>query len=361
MSKVAEINNYLNQVMAERQELIETCLAAVASKSHVFLLGPPGGGKTMIVTELGKIFSGKTFALLFSKQTKLEEIFGPFRITALKEDKFIRNTDNTVVDCDLFIADEIWKAGGHNLNPLLTILNERQFDNGGQRIDCALKSAFLCSNELPEDASLEALYDRCLFRTEVNYVGSKESFNDIVFSEKKEIERPSISLHEFIKEFEDAEKNISVEKIQDTFFRFILQLREKGSKVSDRRAKAIVRGLKALAWVRGYNEVTANDYIDAVDMIWSDPGEKPTIVQIASEYADPGVGFLRNINRDLQVLENRLKTATKETEIKSIMNDSIELANKVEIHSEINQESKMQYRKKFSDFGVAAARKAIFT
>jgi MoxR-like ATPase len=56
--------------------------------------------------------------------------------------------------------DEIFKANSAILNSLLTILNERRFDNGKSRQVIPLLAVVAASNELPESEELDALYDR---------------------------------------------------------------------------------------------------------------------------------------------------------------------------------------------------------
>ena len=46
------------------------------------------------------------------------------------------------------------------MNSLLTILNERRFDNGKSRQTIPLLAVVAASNELPESEELDALYDR---------------------------------------------------------------------------------------------------------------------------------------------------------------------------------------------------------
>jgi MoxR-like ATPase len=58
------------------------------------------------------------------------------------------------------------------LNSLLTILNERLFDNGNKRVEVPLLCLVGASNELPESEELDALYDRFLLRSCVEQVSS---------------------------------------------------------------------------------------------------------------------------------------------------------------------------------------------
>jgi hypothetical protein len=78
--------------------------------------------------------------------------------------------------------DEIFKANSAILNTLLTVLNERLFDNGSQRLPVPLITLVGASNELPESEELDALYDRFLVRRQVRQVTVTGGRRGAVFS-----------------------------------------------------------------------------------------------------------------------------------------------------------------------------------
>ena len=57
---------------------------------------------------------------------------------------------------EVAFIDEIFKANSAILNALLTLLNERLFDNGSERFEVPLLCLVGASNELPESEELDA-------------------------------------------------------------------------------------------------------------------------------------------------------------------------------------------------------------
>jgi MoxR-like ATPase len=90
---------------------------------------------------------------------------------------FLTSLRNILTDwflqAEVAFIDEVFKANSAILNTLLTILNERLFDNGTQRLPVPLVCLVAASNELPESEELDALYDRFLIRCHVSQVRTR--------------------------------------------------------------------------------------------------------------------------------------------------------------------------------------------
>ncbi|KAL3899395.1 MAG: hypothetical protein SGPRY_012648 [Prymnesium sp.] len=89
---------------------------------------------------------------------------------ALERDEYRRATAGYAPSAELLFLDEIFKANSAILNTLLTLVNERLFDEGAKRSNVPLRTAVAASNELPDSDELDALYDRFLIRRQVEPV-----------------------------------------------------------------------------------------------------------------------------------------------------------------------------------------------
>lgn len=64
--------------------------------------------KTDMTSELcSRIVGGKYFSFLFNKTTDPSEVFGPFSLTAMERDQFIRKTTGYLPEAHIAYMDEI--------------------------------------------------------------------------------------------------------------------------------------------------------------------------------------------------------------------------------------------------------------
>ena len=73
-----------------------------------------------------------------TSQLKPQELFGPLSMKGLENDEYVRQIDGYLPTAEVAFIDEIFKANSAILNALLTLLNERLFDNGNQRFSVPL-------------------------------------------------------------------------------------------------------------------------------------------------------------------------------------------------------------------------------
>ena len=279
--KLKNLRDALSQNLIERDTPIRLTLLAALSGEHLLLLGPPGTAKSELARRLKQAFNGGNyFERLLTRFSVPEELFGPLSIKALEEDRYERLTSRYLPTATVAFIDEIFKANSAILNSLLTLLNEREFDNGVKRDKTPLSCVVGASNELPEGEELDALYDRFLLRYQVMPV-SKEGFVQLLNLKGNIKPKPDLELRLTEEELQEIQESAELVKIPDDVMVLLQELRhfltEQQIYVSDRRWRKVVKLLQVAAHTNDKKEVSIWDCWLLQHCLWATPEQRESI------------------------------------------------------------------------------------
>ncbi len=284
----------------EREQAMRLALLSTVAGESIFLLGPPGVGKSLIARRLKYAFrDGTSFEYLMSKFSTPDEIFGPVSIKKLKEeDKYERLTDRYLPSANIVFLDEIWKAGPAIQNALLTILNEKIYRNGGEDIKVDIRGIITASNELPpKNSSLAPIWDRFLVRLEVGNIRKFRNFLDMITdtSDVYEDDVPeAVKLTQ--QQLDGWSREIDAVTLPAEVLNTIqvtkIKIEEHNARIAggghpiivhDRRWKKTVRLIRTSAFLNGRKNVDLMDCFLMIHCLWSHPDQIDKVQEIITE------------------------------------------------------------------------------
>jgi MoxR-like ATPase len=349
-AKMQQIYVEMNNLFVERDELIKIMQLAIATGTNLLMLGPPGTAKSAITYELcGRIENANYFQWMLNKTSDPSEVFGPFSVKEMENDKFMRITTGKLPEAHIAFMDEVFKSNAPTLNALLTIMNEHIFYNDGKPQPVPLISMFGASNEPPEDETLDAMYDRFIFRMNVQYIhdaANKKRMHSNYIDDRAGllglVNKTTISLAE-LQMLQQAAKAVRVPKdIINKFIRLINDLDRQAIHVSDRRQNECFKIMQGSAVLRGSNVVGLDDFKSLIYVLWEKEEHIPmiesAILKMVNPYDDRFKELKENFNQvktDIDGITDSSQKSKKAIESKGVIEKIVGKVNKL-----INEASK---------------------
>ena len=246
-----------------RDEVIDLIALAAVAGEHLFLLGPPGTAKSLLVRSFAGAVRGRYFEYLLTRFSEPNELFGPIDLVKLRTGTVATVTAGMLPEAEFAFLDELFNANSAILNNLLTVLNERTYRRGAETHRLPLLTAFAASNHLPEDDALGALFDRFLVRCRVDPLprpqlpallaagwGIERGEPDPV-----EIAPTADDLRELARQTRAVDLTAVLERYADA----VTRVRDLGVALSDRRAVKVLKLVAASATLCGRTAADPTD------------------------------------------------------------------------------------------------------
>lgn len=321
--QLAALRRELAEVFTEREEAVEVLALSAVCQEHTLLLGPPGTGKTELVSRFTAALDAPLFTYLLTRFTEPSEIFGPLDLEAFQGGRYHIRTEGMLPGAAVAFLDEVFQGSSAILNTLLTLVHERVFHNGAERQAVPLITLVGASNELPGDTTLRAFSDRFALRVALAPVADArlDELLDkgwLLELERMENERraagvralPTLSaaglrrLHERLAE-------VAVDAVRPLYGQILRELRAEGVSLSDRR---MVKGLKLIAGAALIDNRTAAQVADIWPLkhMWTTSEDAEILRQIIDQHlAEAGAPPASRrrpeaeLRADLALLESR--------------------------------------------------------
>ena len=343
-AKMQRIGVEMNNLFVERESLIQLMQLAVCTGTNLLMLGPPGTAKSALTQELcSRIENANYFQWMLNKTSDPSEILGSYSVREMENDRFVRVTHGKLPEAHIAFMDEVFKSNAPTLNTLLTIMNEHIFYNDGKANPVPLISMFGASNEPPEDESLDALYDRFIFRMNMQYVhdaANKKRMHSNYIDNRAGLlglaGKSTITLEE-IKALQQSTMNVSVSKdIINKFIRLVSDLDRQAIHISDRRANECFKIMQGSAVLAGRQTVCLEDFRSLVYVLWEKEEHIPiiesAILKLINPYDDRFKELCDNFNQiraDIDKITDPNEKTKKSIESKATIEKLVSKTNKL--------------------------------
>lgn len=337
--KFATLREAMKGEVMERDDVIEAMILSVISKSHLFLLGPPGVAKSLAVRNFMSHIDGLAaedyFEILMMRSTTREEVFGPLDLGALRDSHYKFITKGYLPTAKVAFLDEAWKANSAIMNSLLMASNERLFRNDGVVAEIPLWSMIMASNEMPEGDELAAIYDRVNMRVLVKPVQESKNFVNVMKISMGLTSHAGLLLtwDDIMQAHEESRKVILGDEIFDALHEVKQDLAHENIYPTDRRFAQSMKIIQAAAWLDGETEADIEHVRPLRHVLWDEVEQQPLVEKKMLELANPFDKEAMALLEQIRKISGELDKTLRDKD----MDDDVKVRKGVELHNRVEQ------------------------
>lgn len=306
--KFDQLSAVLRLEHVERDEEIHCALLALVAGCTCFFLGEPGIAKSMLPRRIRAYVSGgEYFDHDMDKFSVPEDLFGPRSLSAMRDDRWERTVEGTLVTADWCFLDEFFEASSALLKTLLRALNEREYHQGTEIIPMTLTTVFCASNEIPTEPRLMPLYDRLLLRRHLRPIQEGGGFARMLGLQRDAKPEPVLSWDEVRLAQEQAAQVTIPGALRESMTDIRIALAELNIHASDRRFFDSQRIIRAAAWVEGCTEAEAEHLRCLADVLWSHPEQIAEVTRVVDTVLEPLVSKADELLREIRNLDKQIR------------------------------------------------------
>lgn len=326
LRRLEGIRRDLEDRFCERGEVARALVLAAVCHEHLLLLGPPGTGKSELLSAFAAELDTTCFQYMLTRFTEPSELFGPVDMKAFEQGEHRVQTAGMLPTASLAFLDEVFQGSSAILNTLLSLVHERVFHNGRGLEPVPLITLVSASNELSEDPALRAFADRFLLRLRLEPVAPQalpalldrgwQLELDRMETErrrrsKKGTRAQAAMSEQALRDLHDCLDRVQLGEVRRAYEQLIEQLRAEGTELSDRR---IVKGLKLVAGaalLRGDDQAAAQD-LWPLQHAWARENEAPVLARLVAAHVGAAGGPPRpsrpaeDLRSDVELLASRV-------------------------------------------------------
>jgi MoxR-like ATPase len=296
IKKLNSIEKELGNYIYEKEEVFKLIKVALVGKRNLFMLGKTGQAKTFVISEYMKRITGSTFfETLMSKQKDEEQLFARLDIASYVNGTVNVITKDKLLEADVAMLDEFFKAGEPILDSLLKYLNFEDVNLEGITIKNKGIATFTASNEIPdflkeEDQILRPLYDRLHLKMITDYIKDKDNFKAAArakVSRSAQKISNTMDIYELRLLNEKAWEVVIPDEIWDLVWDLSSKIHEKTDyEVSDRKKIESGIVLQSYALINGRDKVIREDLDILKYYLWEKPETISSIAEIVNDFIE---------------------------------------------------------------------------